>query len=155
VESISSRSRGCYTLIMEAARTPLFFVLLSLLLALPVLTHAQGDLQATVRAAIASDPRTAGLSEAQIEAMVAALSQQAQAEGVTPQDIEWRPSGEVFAAAGGSEFCAPYPEYLCVMSASYGFFGPDYLLPLWFLVLSLLFLLVNAVRRHHHRLHTA
>jgi hypothetical protein len=38
------------------------------------------------------------------------------------------------------------------MSASFGFIGSDYILPLWLAVLSLLFLLTNALRTHHDRM---
>jgi hypothetical protein len=116
---------------------------------LPFAAFAQTDLQSTIRTAVMSDPRTASLPQAQIEAMIAALSQSAQREGLTPQDITWRPTGEVPVAP--TNFCAPYPRYLCVMSASFGFIGSDYILPLWLAVLSLLFLLTNALRMHHDR----
>jgi hypothetical protein len=120
------------------------------LCALPLLALAQTDLQSSVRAAILNDPRTAAMSQAQIDAMVAALSQGAQQHGVTPQDITWSTGPTTPVTL--DNFCAPYPRYLCVMSATFGFFGPDYLLPIWLGVLSLLFLLVNALLRHHERL---
>jgi preprotein translocase subunit SecF len=61
----------------------------------PVLMHAQAtapsDLSATIRAAILHDPRSASLSPAQIGAMVSALSSKAQTQGITAQDIAYRP----------------------------------------------------------------
>jgi hypothetical protein len=126
------------------------------LCAFPLLALAQtqpaqtGDLQSSVRAAIMNDPRTATMSQAQVDAMVAALSQGAQQQGVTPQDLTWH-AGPTSAVTTGN-FCAPYPRYLCIMSATFGFFGPDYLMPIWLAVLSLLFLLINGLLRHHERL---
>jgi hypothetical protein len=93
------------------------------------------------------------MAQVQIDAMISALTQSAVQKGVTPQDITWRPSSETPVAR--NNFCAPYPEYLCVISASFGFFGPDYIIPIWLLVVSLLFLIVNALHAHHVRVHRA
>ncbi len=54
-------------------------VILSMLcmaMTLPLFAYAQeSDLEATIRAALRNDPRSAGMTDAQIEAMVQALSQ--------------------------------------------------------------------------------
>ncbi|HVU75236.1 MAG TPA: hypothetical protein VHD38_00120 [Candidatus Paceibacterota bacterium] len=116
---------------------------------LPLAAFAQNDLQSTIRAELLKDPRTGVMSRAQIDAMIATLSQNAQQQGLTPQDITWKPTGDQPVTA--SNFCAPYPRYLCVMSEAFGFIGADYIIPIWLLVLSLLFLLVNALHKHHER----
>lgn len=131
-----------------ALRYTLGMLLFSVALAVPFLVSAQEDLQASVRAAIMADPRTANLSEAQIEAMVATLSQHAQAQGVTPADIAWRPAEDI-QAQSSNVFCGSFPAYLCTISASYGFLGPDYIWPLWLGISSLLLFLILQLRRHH------
>jgi hypothetical protein len=118
-------------------------------LLVPMLAFAQGDLQSTIRAELLRDPRTSSMSQVQIDAMVSALSQNAQQQGLTPQDLTWRPTGSQPVAP--NNFCAPYPQYLCVMSAAFGFIGGDYIIPLWLGILSLLFLLTNALHKHHER----
>ena len=122
-----------------------------LLLVLPLFAHAQGaDLNSTIRAALYSDPRTAAMSQAQVDAMVAALSHRAQQQGLTPGDITWRPippSG--FAAV---QTCSGFPTYFCTMSDAFGFEGPDYFIPIWLAAAALLFLLINALLNHHKRL---
>jgi hypothetical protein len=124
-------------------------IILAIGLVAPALVLAQADLQSTIRAQILQDPRTASMSQVQIDAIVSALSQGAQQQGLTPQDLTWRPTGEQPVAP--SNFCAPYPRYLCVMSAAFGFIGGDYIIPLWLAILSLLFLLTNALHKHHER----
>ena len=117
---------------------------------LPMFAHAQTtDLNATIRAALYADPRTAAMSQEQIDAMVAALSQRAQQQGITPADITWRPippSG--FAAV---QTCNGFPLYLCTINDAFGFEGPDYFIPIWLAAAALLFLLINALLNHHRR----
>ena len=64
-------------------------------LALTYAAHAQAssdsELRETVRAAILADPRSAQMSEADVDSMVAALAGEAEAQGVTSEDIAWRP----------------------------------------------------------------
>lgn len=134
---------------MQRSLSRIASVAFTIALMSPVLSFAQTDLQATIRAEILRDPRTSSMSQAQVEAMVATLSQNAQAQGLTPQDITWKPTGDVPVS---TNFCAPYPAYLCLMSEAFGFIGGDYLLPLWLAVISLLFLIVNALHKHHERI---
>ena len=88
------------------------------LLLLPLLSYAQAsnsaELNATIKAAILKDPRTAGLSAAQIQSMIQALSAKAQSQGVTAQDIAYRPGtpGIVVPAVGQPASSDP-----CVASA--------------------------------------
>jgi hypothetical protein len=117
--------------------------------ALPLFARAQTDLQSTIRAAIVSDPRSAQMSSAQVDAMVAALSQSAQKQGMTPADIMWRPQTPETRPL--ADTCGPYPAFLCLLNTSFGLSGPDDMIPLWLAICSLLFLLVNALLRHHER----
>jgi len=104
-----------------------------MLTVLPLLVHAQAtssDLSATIRAELLSDPRTASLSAAQLDAMVQLLSQQAQKQGVTAQDITWRPQPAVASGASvpaQGESCDG--NFTCVMDEAFGFIGPDASIP--------------------------
>ena len=125
-------------------------VVLGIFLVLPLLAHAQSaDLNATIRAALYGDPRTATMSQAQIDAMVSALSQRAQQKGLTPSDITWRPLPTSGTTAANS--CAGFPVYLCTINDAFGFEGPDYFIPIWLAACALLFLIINALQAHHRR----
>ena len=71
-------------------------------LIMPFFIHAQtalpSALDATIRAAIMQDPRSASLTLAQINAMVTALSTKAQTQGLTAQKIAYRPDGLYYRA---------------------------------------------------------
>lgn len=129
-------------------------IILLLLLSIPFISHAQAqpDLQATIRAAIAADPRTAGMSPVQIDAMVAALSQSAQKQGMSPNDITWRPISNTPAAQRIVIACGAFPTILCTLSYSLGFVGPDYTIPLWLFVASLIAILIIMLLRRQHAL---
>ena len=126
--------------------------LLVLALALPVVMHAQtqDDLRATVRAAILTDPRTAALSETDIEVMVAALTEEAAAQGITSEDITWRPQeeGETDAA------CGNLPSFFCTLNQAFGFDGSDTAIPIGLAVSSaLLLFLIGSILLHQHGRH--
>lgn len=103
--------------------------LLVLAFAAPLFVHAQGDnLQTTIRQALLGDPRTAGLSAAQIDAMVAVLAQEAQKRGISSSDIQWRPqSGQTFSdtSVGDLQSCKNIPSFLCAFNTAFGFNGSD------------------------------
>ncbi len=126
--------------------------LLACALFVPVLSHAQqSDLQSTIRAAIAADPRTQGMSQAQIDAMVGALSQHAQNQGLMPNDITWRPISNTPAAQQMVISCGAFPTIFCTLSYSLGFIGNDSTIPIWLFVASLLMItIIMLIRRQHH-----
>lgn len=90
-------------------------------LMMPLFIHAQATpqsaLDATIRAAIMQDPRSASLSAAQISAMVAALSAQAQTQGLTAQDIAYRP-GTPGIVIPGTVANIPVATDPCALSSS-------------------------------------
>lgn len=144
-------------------RGNVFAVTLAIGCMLPLLASAQStDLQTSVRAALASDPRTNSMSEAQIDAMVAALSQGAAQQGMTAQDISWKPiptqGGAALATQGN---CGGFPSYLCSMSEAFGFTGPDSIFAIWLGVSALLLMFIIGTLleyrhfRHLHPKHTA
>ena len=74
-------------------------LVLTLFVCTPGIIQAQNtpsnDLSATVRAAILKDPRAQSMSSAQIDAMVSALTTQAQAKGLTAQTVAYTPDALV------------------------------------------------------------
>lgn len=119
--------------------------------ALPFIAHAQEtDLSATIRAALAGDPRTSGMSQMQIDAMVSVLSAQAQKQGMTPGDITWRPLVNTQAPVS-SDACGSMPSLICALNMAFGFDGSDNRIP-WGLGLSsllLMFIIAALLERHH------
>src|SRR3989344_6096780 len=106
------------TISMRVSRTAVAISLALLLLAPLTLTAQTGELEDTIRAAILSDPRTAAMSEAEIDAMVAALAQEAATQGVTSQDIAWRPQEEGAPTSGETQ-CG----IMCALTNAFGFDG--------------------------------
>lgn len=132
-------------------RSAAIIVALALVFGYVLLANAEenSDLEATVRAAILSDPRTAQMSEAEIDAMVAALAAEAETQGVTSEDIIWRPQEQAADAGEGAPSC----NFLCALSQAFGFDGSDLTIPIALAVASgvLLFLigmLLHRLGRH-------
>lgn len=132
----------------------LFVVLLA---AMPAFVLAQAgdvELRATVREAILSDPRTAGMSEAEIEEMVVALTAEAGAQGVTSADISWRPQENVAEAEPATTACGNMPSFLCALNRAFGFDGSDMTIPIGLVISSaLLLFLIGSMLLHHHGHH--
>jgi hypothetical protein len=105
---------------------------------------AQSELKATIRAELLSDPRTSGLSETDLNAMVEALTQEAQKQGLTSQDITWRPANTA-AAATPSDTCGNIPAPLCALNRSFGFAGSDSRIPVWLGIIAALLVLITGI----------
>ena len=79
----------------------------------PIFVHAQTQtsdpsaLKATIRASIMQDPRAGGLTSAEIDAMVSALTSKAQTQGLTVQDLTYVPGGKGITVPGVTD--APKP----------------------------------------------
>lgn len=137
-----------------------FRVLLLVLIitALPLFVHAQNsqsELQATIRGAILSDPRTAGLSQAQIDSIVSVLSQEAEKQGITVKDIQWRPQDVGQLAQDGNGVSAKSAcsgGFLCMMSEAFGFVGADTTIPftLGAASMGLVWILAEMIHRRRH-----
>lgn len=121
-------------------------------LALPLLALAQSsaELSATIRAELLKDPRTAGMSEAQVDAMVSALAEEAQAQGITPYDITWRPSETAEGSAGPATECGYMPQLLCNMNKVFGFAGGNPTIPIILGICSALLIFILAEMIEHH-----
>ena len=140
-------------------------VFLSLLCALSVAApfsaaaqaSADTELQATIRAMLLSDPRTSSMAAAQIDAMVIALSGQAQKEGITSEDIQWRPEGSAVSAAGSQAVpvgsCGSMPAILCSLNVAFGFAGDALLIPILLGLTSGLLILILGVMLERHHMH--
>jgi hypothetical protein len=125
--------------------------LLCTILAVPFFAAAQqGDLQTAIRAALAQDPRSSEMPQGQFDALVEALTAQAEVEGITAHDIAWRPTED--APAGSASRCS-MPEFFCSLSAAFGFDGSDIAIPLALGAASAFLLFIIGVFLHAHGRH--
>lgn len=119
---------------------------------------AQDSLRATIRSAITADPRSSGMSQAQIDALVNALSNQAAKQGITPQQITWRPYNTdtltpAPAGAAPEAQCPGFPNVFCEMTSAFGFLSPDVYIPIALFAAAAAFVTVVALMRHHRHPH--
>jgi hypothetical protein len=136
-------SVGSFLVVVVMALFPLTLI--------PLALHAQSDssaLRETIRQAISSDPRAAGLSETEISLLTEALLQQAQDQGVTAQDLLYRP-GTTFGVSDTRG--ADMPGLLSTMTEALGFGDGDNTIPvvLWGSGMVLLFILGTMIEIRH------
>jgi len=140
---------------MHVARTfsATIIIVIALSLFAPLLARAQApqsDLRATIRAELLADPRTAGLSQAELNAMVELLVGEAQKKGVTAGDIIWRPAEENFSSpVQKASECGT--SWLCHASEAFGFAGSDPSIALWLGFAAMALITVVGLMLHHHR----
>ena len=136
-------------------------VLLCLVFISPLTTHAQAatstaDLSATIRSAILKDPRAQGLTPTQLEAMVEILTSQAQSQGMTAQDIAYRPGhpdtlGPTPSSSLPSGSCIDISSPLCPLGQALGFDTPDKRVPIGLWITSaLLVAVIWHMRKNPH-----
>ncbi len=132
----------------------LVFAALSIL---PLAVSAQesgSDLRATIRAELMSDPRTNGLSESELSAMVDLLAQEASKQGITVRDIQWRPTVQQSAESAPVEadYCGATPAFLCTFNIALGFAGTDPTIPfiLGAASMGLIWILAEMIHRRRH-----
>jgi hypothetical protein len=114
---------------------------------------APDNLRATIRAQIMSDPRTTGLSEVQIDAMVNILARAAQQRGVTANDLLWQPQQQQTSAfAAAPDYCGPTPGFLCAFDLAFGFAGTDPTIPFTLGAASMALVWIVASKLHDHRM---
>jgi hypothetical protein len=106
----------------------------------------EADLSATIRAAVLSDPRSQSMTEAEIDALVAALAQEAEGQGVSTHDILWRPQ----------EISQPVPQegvatcnFLCMLNQAFGLDGSDVAIPIGLGITAGILLFVIGSILHH------
>lgn len=128
-----------------------------MLFAVPVLAQSSGELEATIRAAITSDPRSAEMTEEDIDAMVVALVEEAETAGVSSEQITWRPEIPAPWAdtpeQGPADAC-PYAAFLCALNDAFGFSEFPFLIPILLAITSaILLFVIGSILLHHHGHH--
>ncbi|MDP3646397.1 MAG: hypothetical protein Q8R25_04900 [bacterium] len=119
---------------------------------------SQDDLRAVIRAELSSDPRASTLPAKQLDEMINALASAAASQGISAQDISWRPQPisdfSASAAAATTESC-DYNSFLCTLTHAFGFSGSDLTIPIWLGISSAILILVLwGLIEIHRRKHT-
>lgn len=126
--------------------------------ALPLAVLAQSvSLEASIRAELLKDPRSAEMSAADLDALVAILAREAGAEGISSEDIEWRaeeatPTMVVVGETAPASVCDGFPAFFCTVHDAFGFDGSNFIIPLGLLITSGLLWFLLYELRHHHRM---
>jgi len=129
----------------------------ALALMLPLfVAHAQApdsDLRATIQAQLMSDPRTSSLSEAQLDAMVSVLAQEAQKRGITAGDLTYRPQHAFGATIAETveDICQGIPSISCAFDVALGFLGPNTFIAYTLGAASMALVWLLAEMLHHRR----
>lgn len=114
---------------------------------------SDADLRASIRAEILKDPRTASMSEAEITAMIDALTIGVQAEGIESNAFIAQSRSFAPTAAEGVPSCGGMPEFLCRINQALGFDGTNALIPIVLLATSGLLAFLLYELKHHARIH--
>lgn len=125
------------------------------LFAIPAFAETRTELEVTIREAILSDPRSAEMTEAEIDALVASLGEEAATQNFSSADITWRPlEGATSEEASQSEEACPYAQVLCALNDAFGFTEFPFLIPLLFAITSaILLFVIGSILLHHHGHH--
>ena len=118
--------------------------------------QTESELNVAIRAALTSDPRTAELSGSQIDAMVVILAGEATRQGMTAQDITWRPAvAPVAQTVDGAEpiGCGAMPQFFCNLNHAVGFDGSDLAIPIGLGITSGLLILILGIMIERHYAH--
>ena len=118
----------------------LLAVLLLASVALPYAAHAQestDDLRSAIQSELASDPRTSGFSQTQLDAIVDVLVEEALKNSLTPGDITWRPQdADSFVVLNSPSDGAMTTSSVCdsaglpcLFNEAFGLVGPDTTIP--------------------------
>lgn len=125
------------------------------LLPIVAFAQAQTDLSSTIRAELLSDPRTSTLTQSQLDAMVSVLTDKAQAQGITAQNIVWHPgmpaSAASFASTASANVCEGTADIACMFDTAFGFLGPDTLIAYLLGLSSMGLIWILAEMLHHHK----
>ena len=135
-----------------------------LLFTAPHRAHAQQDstdtqLQANIRSALIADPRSAGLPPEQLNAMVQALSNQAESQGLSASDIAWKPGAQAPGLDRSATVATPNCLYgadgvLCKLTQTYGLDTGDNTIPLLLGLLSgILIIIIGTLLEIRHKAH--
>lgn len=152
-----SKSPTCSVALRSVFLVSLAALFVSFLFAVPALAQSNAELEATIRAAILSDPRSAEMTEAEIDAMVVALVEEAAATGMSSEEISWRPEVPApwadTADQAPAETCA-YSAFLCALNDAFGFSEFPFLIPFMLVITSaILLFVIGSILLHHHGHH--
>lgn len=139
--------------------------LTALLFIAPLYLNAQsdislrGDMSATIKNALLTDPRAQSLSPEELDAISFTLTRQAQAQGMTQHDLLWRPALAHTITAneitGAGNTCGNVPLFICGVNQSIGLSGSDMTIVILLGVLVVLILATTAgylELRHRNKL---
>ncbi len=141
-------------------RTSLVALVIALAM-LPLAAFAQeqaSDLHATIRAEVMKDPRAAQLPEAELEALITALVEGAQEQGMTSEDFQQRsqlPDGPALTMPAqdmAMSTCDGMPQFICTIESAFGFDGSNTVIPVGLLVTSGLLWFLLYELKHHHKM---
>jgi hypothetical protein len=117
--------------------------------------QASSDLQAAIKSALLSDPRTSGLSQLEVEGIVVILADEAGKRGITVEDLQWRPQNteDSFSAGSADDVASDTcgTSLLCAFNEAFGFVGPDQTIPYILGVASMGLIWIVAEMRHRRR----
>jgi hypothetical protein len=137
---------------------------IALLFAFPLVAAAQSaqpsdEMKSAVMTQILRDPRAAQIPPEQLQALVNALAQKAEAQKVPAIDVMWQPATYTGEPVAPQDALMPGDcDYgfmsTCSISEALGFAGDDALvIPLVLLAGSgLLILLIVRMKKHHHEM---
>ena len=114
----------------------------------------ESELSATIRATLLSDPRSQDLSQEELNGLVEALVIEAEEEGITAEDIMWRPEEpDPEPIVEEPDACGRLPKLLCNLNEAFGFSSGNLVIPVLLLVSStaLLFVLGLMIQEHRRR----
>ena len=114
---------------------------------------SEGELRASIQAALLSDPRTDTLTPDQLDALVTALLEDSQAKHLKPMDVTYTPRVVTnFGVTELSNQAGSCPLFSCAFARSFGLDGSDdFASPLLLLVSSgLRIMIIRRMFRNTH-----
>lgn len=107
-------------------------------------TTSQDQLRATIKAEITADPRSKTMTQAQIDGLVDALTTQAQKQGLTVEQLTYRPGETAIPSSAAFTNCT---DISCSLGQAFGLDGSVPIIPIALLVVAGLFILIYGIMR--------
>jgi hypothetical protein len=118
--------------------------------------HAQtasiNQLRATITAEVMADPRSKDMTQAQIYAVVNALTIQAENQGLTSSQLTYRPEAPAQPSTTTSLFSCT--NISCAFATAFGLDGSVPIIPIALFVVAALFILIYGIMREMGHPHT-
>lgn len=106
-------------------------------------TADENQLRSTIAAEIKADPRSKNMTQAQVYALVNALTQQAQQQNITNTQLTYRPQ----VPTGATAYFGACGNISCSLSSAFGLDGSLPIIPIALIVLAILFIAIYSVMR--------